>query len=396
MLFRRNKNYQPPVNPALFLTQALRTLEEAKASEDKHTDFDTSLAYRKYGSLVQTYQTLFSAWGNAEERLRPLSDKHLILQLIQAIEEAAQGFDRTYAALPLSMQQDMRGRYYQLPYSPVDVSASVTWLRGKADELPNSPAAADSGPSKAATRTNPADQAAPSLPEIDRVAAPAEVSETCLVCVEIFGEDGVERPTSATTAACLHPANVCKNCISLSIAAHIDSNGVAIPVACPDSTCSLALSRQDVKQWAADNVFARWDMLTLRDMMRHDQGLFVWCQNPNCYSGQLHAEGESQPIVTCLRCSRRTCFTHNVLYHEGQTCKQYDRSRPLKDAVNRTVSRAAIWWRTRNCPGCFQPIEKNGGCRHMHCRCGYYFTWWYAPIHWRRLIPFIKARSPGI
>jgi hypothetical protein len=235
----------------------------------------------------RTYQTLFSAWGNAEERLRPLGDKHLVLQLIQAVEEAAQGFDRTYAALPLSMQQDMRGRYYQLPYSPVDVSAAVNWLRGKADELPNNPASA---PGKDA---NPGlkPQEPPSLPEIDRVAAPAELSEVCLVCVETFGEDGVERPARAPTAACLHPPNVCKNCLSESIAAHIDSNGVAVPIACPDSTCTFTLSRPDVKEWAADNVFARWDMLSLRDMMRHDQGLFVWCQNPNCYSGQLHPEG---------------------------------------------------------------------------------------------------------
>lgn len=66
---------------------------------------------------------------------------------------------------------------------------------------------------------------------------------------------------------------------------------------------------------------------------------------------------ESQPIVTCIRCSSKTCFNHNVLYHEGQSCKQYDRSRPIKDGLNRSVSRVAIWWKTRNCPGCFQPVR---------------------------------------
>lgn len=101
-----------------------------------------------------------------------------------------------------------------------------------------------------------------------------------------------------------------------------------------------------------------------------------------------------QPIVTCVRCGEKTCFNHNVVYHEGQTCKQYERSRPIKDALNRSVSRAVIWWRTRNCPGCFQPIQKHGGvsltipssashandyflqCRHMSCRCGYSLYVW--------------------
>jgi hypothetical protein len=29
----------------------------------------------------------------------------------------------------------------------------------------------------------------------------------------------------------------------------------------------------------------------------------------------------------------------------------------------------------KKCPGCGEYIEKNGGCDHMRCRCGYNFWW---------------------
>ncbi len=30
----------------------------------------------------------------------------------------------------------------------------------------------------------------------------------------------------------------------------------------------------------------------------------------------------------------------------------------------------------RACPSCHMPVERNGGCLHMSCRCGHHF--WYA------------------
>jgi hypothetical protein len=34
-----------------------------------------------------------------------------------------------------------------------------------------------------------------------------------------------------------------------------------------------------------------------------------------------------QPIVTCLHCGHRSCFDHNVAWHENLTCSEYDRLR---------------------------------------------------------------------
>lgn len=51
---------------------------------------------------------------------------------------------------------------------------------------------------------------------------------------------------------------------------------------------------------------------------------FIWC-TAGCGSGQIHDSDARHPIVTCLHCGQRSCFQHNVPWHEGLTCKEYDR-----------------------------------------------------------------------
>ena len=50
---------------------------------------------------------------------------------------------------------------------------------------------------------------------------------------------------------------------------------------------------------------------------------FVWCTS-GCGSGQIHESGTAQPIVTCLHCNHRSCFHHNVAWHESLSCEEYD------------------------------------------------------------------------
>jgi hypothetical protein len=98
------------------------------------------------------------------------------------------------------------------------------------------------------------------------------------------------------------------------------------------------LSQDDVKHWATDEVYARYHMLLLRSLLRSEEGqggLFVWCQNPACFSGQIHPEQAEQPKVVCVQCGHATCFNHSMPWHEGKTCKQYDRTLPVKDTINR-------------------------------------------------------------
>ncbi|KIM33731.1 hypothetical protein M408DRAFT_325340 [Serendipita vermifera MAFF 305830] len=348
-MVRRRQTFTS-INPALFLTQALRTLEDARKLENNGNQTDTTSAFQLYLTLVQTYQTVFGVPGaSGQDRIRPLNDKHLILQLAHVARDAAEGFNRTHEALPIHLAVNVRSGYYPSPSYPCDVGMAIAWLESKAsfmfqdaaDLLPTTAGEMQKGKGRVlkTLSAGPSTSQAPVLPTIP-VTTPSPVPlGDCAVCASPFttseslSASDVVLPKRAPTSQCTHPASVCKSCLAETISAHLEANGAARAVPCPHADCPASLSRDDVREWATEGIFARWDMLSLRELMRidasanPDAGLFVWCANVSCYSGQ---------------------------------------------------------------------IEKNSGCRHMSCRCGYHFTWWYAPIHWRRFTPFIRARDPRL
>lgn len=66
---------------------------------------------------------------------------------------------------------------------------------------------------------------------------------------------------------------------------------------------------------------SRYEALSFRSAVSSDEN-FVWCQN--CDFGQLHASGDTQPIIRCLNCNFRSCFRHSVPWHHRLTCEEYD------------------------------------------------------------------------
>ena len=66
----------------------------------------------------------------------------------------------------------------------------------------------------------------------------------------------------------------------------------------------------------------RYETIALRAAMSEADN-FVWCTS-GCGSGQIHESGTAQPIVTCLHCNHRSCFHHNVAWHESLSCEEYD------------------------------------------------------------------------
>jgi deoxycytidylate deaminase len=66
----------------------------------------------------------------------------------------------------------------------------------------------------------------------------------------------------------------------------------------------------------------RYEALALRAAMSEATNFF-WCTSV-CGSGQIHTSGKEHPIVACLHCGHRSCFEHNVTWHENLTCEEYD------------------------------------------------------------------------
>ncbi|KAJ1308399.1 hypothetical protein OPQ81_004105 [Rhizoctonia solani] len=134
-------------------------------------------------------------------------------------------------------------------------------------------------------------------------------------------------------------------------------------VRCPSAECTAELAYEDVCAAARDKALVeRYDSLLLRQALGSDTS-FVWCKNTSCGSGQFHPDGDSAPIVTCRRCGAKSCFQHDVVWHAGFTCSEYDAHRR---PVN-TDTADYLRMYTKVCPHCTRMVQKIDGCDHMVC-----------------------------
>ncbi|CAG8662918.1 28071_t:CDS:2 [Dentiscutata erythropus] len=79
--------------------------------------------------------------------------------------------------------------------------------------------------------------------------------------------------------------------------------------------------------------------------------------------------------MTCPKCGSKACFTHDVPWHEGLTCSEYDQRKNNEQEV---ATHNYLLKETKPCPNCGVHIVKNGGCDHMTCKmpeCKYEFCW---------------------
>ncbi|CAG8625519.1 11597_t:CDS:2 [Ambispora gerdemannii] len=186
--------------------------------------------------------------------------------------------------------------------------------------------------------------------------------QSCTICFN----RGVFKKISDT---CGHK-DACNSCICNYIEAEL-KNKATIEILCPRHKCDAQLTYQDVKRLASNEIFERYDSLLLRHSIRKLEN-FRWCKNPECGSGQEHTTGDDEPIMTCNACRSKSCFTHDVPWHENHTCAEFaEKIETVQTAANQAYHDR---W-TKKCPECKMAIEKNKGCDHMRCYCGYEFCW---------------------
>jgi len=98
-----------------------------------------------------------------------------------------------------------------------------------------------------------------------------------------------------------------------------------------------------------------------------------WCPTPDC-GNDLHPGVNLQGFVICNKCQTRICCAH-----EAVALPQFGWANPHCCAVQRDAAlRMAddmVKGMSKNCPKCLAPTQRDGGCAHMTCRCGYEYFW---------------------
>lgn len=210
-------------------------------------------------------------------------------------------------------------------------------------------------------------------PSVREEALVPPTTQECTVCVE-------EKPLKEfpkITERCKHQPSTCLNCVR----EWVKSELTALTwnkLKCCGAGCKATLSHADMKRVATKELFEKYDHFSMLSVLSTMPD-FRWCLSRRCKSGQIHITGTEGPIFRCVSCSAKACVVHNVPWHEGLTCREYDYSKnPRLKKKEEQASERAVKELTKRCPGkgCNAPIERNGGCDHMTCRkCLHQFCW---------------------
>ncbi|KAI1383078.1 uncharacterized protein F4822DRAFT_91881 [Hypoxylon trugodes] len=210
------------------------------------------------------------------------------------------------------------------------------------------------------------------------------LTETCIVCND---EKRIsEMPNKKRiTSSCKHNSEMCKGCIAQWITTSLDTT-TWDHLRCPE--CPQLLTYENVRAFASPEVFQRYDTLAMRALVSSIPE-FVWCCNPRCSFGQIHPTGCSR--AKCHECKRSLCVRHNILWHKGETCEEYERRRQ-RNQKNNEASEKCIQEIAKPCPGCKRNIFKYTGCDHVTCTCGHEWCWLCFGEYYRDQREFLQCR----
>ena len=99
-------------------------------------------------------------------------------------------------------------------------------------------------------------------------------------------------------------------------------------------------------------------------------------------------EDENQTYHHCPLCGVEYCLKCDMVYHVEQTCEEVQEAKrqaalqARADEINNQVlpedNQLEEWARqvgAKRCTQCRYWVQKNEGCDHMTCRCGYEFCY---------------------
>jgi hypothetical protein len=114
---------------------------------------------------------------------------------------------------------------------------------------------------------------------------------------------------------------------------------------------------------ATPEAFSRYDRQLTVAALRETEN-FHWCLSPSCNSGQISNDDCNR--FTCVTCQAKHCTQHQVVWHKGESCEQYD-LRHQRHRRDDQASEAEVRRTSKPCPNCRKVVHKFEGCNHITC-----------------------------
>eukprot|EP01006_Ploeotia_vitrea_P054735 TRINITY_DN67920_c1_g1_i1.p1 TRINITY_DN67920_c1_g1~~TRINITY_DN67920_c1_g1_i1.p1 ORF type:complete len:500 (-),score=50.15 TRINITY_DN67920_c1_g1_i1:695-2194(-) len=150
------------------------------------------------------------------------------------------------------------------------------------------------------------------------------------------------------------------------------AGGEAKRIPCMHRGCHLMLDEDVVPSFIDDKLREKYSR-TIVNSYVEDNKRMKWCPSvPHCGNAVFCSQFATATTVTC-HCGCQWCFFCQNEVHHPASCKMVR----AWTTVQKKDGENAAWLskNTKDCPKCGTPVEKNGGCNLVSCRCGIYFCW---------------------
>jgi len=173
--------------------------------------------------------------------------------------------------------------------------------------------------------------------------------------------------------SCSHPPDTCKECLYTYMSNLLLTGTLDITCSTRDCPNKLQIHYLNFLNLPSDAM----DLYNRMEERRKKRNLgFCFCANPRCRStSELLYVLKKTMRLFCESCNIYTCCKHGIEteFRDGGVgsafcCEVEYETGNSEDTIEK---------KTKRCPKCFVPIEKNGGCRHMTCYCCKYEFCWF-------------------
>ena len=178
--------------------------------------------------------------------------------------------------------------------------------------------------------------------------------QECLICLGDF----IETPDCHAVEICGHIFH--RACISEHLKIKMTDN--VFPILCPQINCNAELTDSDLNAILTTAEVKQYYHLSITHYMNKNINVVFQCPTPDC-AFKLFELNSHQSDVTCPFCEITFCSKCKETAHNDTPCE-----------VNQFM-KIAVDLGYKMCPACRHWVEKNEGCDHMTCSCGYEFCY---------------------
>ncbi|XP_026431650.1 probable E3 ubiquitin-protein ligase ARI7 [Papaver somniferum] len=215
----------------------------------------------------------------------------------------------------------------------------------------------------------------------------------CGICFDDFPRDNM------CAASCGHL--FCNLCWTQYINININDGPGCLMLRCPEPSRAVAVGQDMVNELVSDEDKEKNCRYLYKSYIEDRRKTSKWCPG-GCEFAIEFDTGSSSYDVVC-GCGHSFCWNCLTDAHRPVDCDTVHNW-----AVKNTAESENLTWilaNSKSCPKCKKPIEKNDGCMHMKCPCGFHFCWlclgaW--SIHGKRTGGYLacniydKAKAEGL